>query len=549
MLVPVHPPHFVPLSARLRLTQLLNSGPIVPIVVVFSSEFEHRDFCARFPTSCDAETTGFYGTSMEQLLGDKNATEAAEMLGLSLKDVRSGEKISIKKQRLVPPFNDFMERERIGGCPKKAPGRTFQTIKKFYGAAFGGPQICTSFWVSDAESLPFRKHDLRKHLQTLNSQPGSILSSWWDEEECNQDAQINSDNSCILWMLGLMSNAARAKGWLSPKNGTGAGGSAVGGSAAPGRRMAATPGSPTLLVSPADRVKALATPATDEIAPLLAALERFFHHPRLVKQSFFFVDQWWIYDRQAIRDWISLQEGLFDMGYWRQIAGGRISDNSIFGLMQEWAVVRTELAPFAAGLPASVVAASSAPQQPTTQQSSSLPSRPFVRKNVRQILKQAHPSLFEQCCSCAIEPRSSVHASGVGVSAVPCSSSVDVLGENRCIMQKAAQQAVGSVLTVESILTTFVETLGQFGAANWLRFADIADAAFNEQTENGFGLHWCVNNCFSKEVWERLVGGGEDGVGAAQGEPRITGVDKSVFAEFRDVFLQESWVAKGEAGP
>ncbi|CAE8622058.1 unnamed protein product [Polarella glacialis] len=183
MLVPVYPAHFAALAARMEMIRRTNTGPVVKSVVVFGDAAEHTDFCNRHPAAC-SEGTGFHAMNLDQLLG-KEAHKALES--------------SLGMQQ---PYSDFEYKGERFECEAKSSGRVYQTVKKFYGAAFG-PEACSTYWVCDAESLPFRKHNLSEHLELNARFPQLVISGWHDEPKCAKvQVDDGTDQSCAV----LMSN-------------------------------------------------------------------------------------------------------------------------------------------------------------------------------------------------------------------------------------------------------------------------------------------------------------------------------------------------------
>lgn len=57
-------------------------------------------------------------------------------------------------------------------------GRSYQALKKFYGAAFARKQ-CSMYMVSDAESYPWKRHDLAKWLRVAATEPFVVTGNWY----------------------------------------------------------------------------------------------------------------------------------------------------------------------------------------------------------------------------------------------------------------------------------------------------------------------------------------------------------------------------------
>ena len=108
------------------------------------------------------------------------------------------------------------------GCSPKFSGQCYQSLKKFYGATEGAPAHCTHFWLTDAETFPFRPYNFtdltrlsferaevtrpsgraaqREHLFR------SVLSWYPDRFGCRAKQDMYGDASCGTWVaanLGL----------------------------------------------------------------------------------------------------------------------------------------------------------------------------------------------------------------------------------------------------------------------------------------------------------------------------------------------------------
>ncbi|CAE8607759.1 unnamed protein product [Polarella glacialis] len=258
MLVPVYPDHFAALAARMEMIRRTNTGPVVKSVVVFGDAAEHTDFCNRHPAAC-SEGTGFHAMNLDQLLGKEAHKAFKSSLGME------------------QPYSDFAYKGERFGCWAKSSGRVYQTVKKFYGAAFG-PEACSTYWVCDAETLPFRKHNLSEHLELNARFPQLVISGWHDEPKCAKvQVDDGTDQSCAV----LMSNVTN------------------------GMRY------------PSDTKTSIFT-------------------PQRWKQVFLFVDQWWFYERTVTADWLRFLEGATNMPAWAVFAYYMFSDMSVYGMMMHW---------------------------------------------------------------------------------------------------------------------------------------------------------------------------------------------------------------------
>ena len=127
-------------------TAALAIGPVPTTVVVFDDSGASRDFCRRFAAACT--TPGFVALNLQALVGDAAYAVAQGML-------RTGGYQSRERLRDTQHPNDALAKE----CFPKFGGQCYQSLKKFYAAA-DGPAHCGLYWVSDAESYPFRPFNL-----------------------------------------------------------------------------------------------------------------------------------------------------------------------------------------------------------------------------------------------------------------------------------------------------------------------------------------------------------------------------------------------------
>lgn len=258
MLVPAYPPHFKLLNIRILMTSRLNVGRLVKTVVVFGTDEERERFCTLYQLSCSAEV-GFLGISLEGLLGKYKHDQLLMRLGM-----KRG------------PSTHFVGDRR--GCWEKSGGRVYQTVKKFMGSAFGPPE-CSIFWVTDAESIPFRKHDLHKLLEANAKEPGAVLSHWVNEERCsNYACDDGTDESCAT----LLSEEANGLRFLTDKQ------------------------------------------------PTQFTRQRW-------EKGFWFFDQWWMYEPQATRMYLDMLNSTMHREAWDWISYYGFSDSSMYYPMMEWA--------------------------------------------------------------------------------------------------------------------------------------------------------------------------------------------------------------------
>lgn len=390
MLVPAYRPHFQNVNARLLMTNRTNIGPQVKTIVVFTDAKEHDAFCKEYSQAC-REDVGFRGTSLEELLGATKLQQLTNTLGMhgKPKEVFQGDR---------------------QGCFSKSAGRVLQTVKKFYGAAYASPE-CSIFWVSDAESLPYRKHNLYKHL-LANEGKSNLMADWHNEKGCaHVQHDDGSDPSCAAFFSSL-ANGFRHHNDVSSSQWT------------------------------KDRYT----------------------------QEYWWVDQWWTYEPRATTSWLDLIKETSGREAWDFISFYEVSDNSLYHPMMDWLA---------------------------TQEGSTATSR-----NIRDALQNKHATAFNECCSCDAATN---HPP-------PCSDMVSLLGDS-CLQQK---------IPMEQMLQLMNKDFGVFGVANYNRFMYVPVDALNYMDAEGAGFHWCYNNCFKPEAFERMQ--------------KIENVDMDGLKMFEEVF-------------
>ncbi|CAE7645001.1 GIP [Symbiodinium sp. CCMP2456] len=153
----------------------------------------------------------------------------------------------------------------------------YQAVKKFYRVAYG-PAECQTYWVSDAESLPFRKHNLTEHLALNSRSPRIVVSTWHDEPDCaNVAADDGTDQACAIMMTN-QTNGMRFKN---------------------------------------DDAQSVWT-------------------PRRWKKVFHNVDQWWYYDRTVTAEWLDFLANSTGVPAWSVFGLYELSDMSVYGMMMHW---------------------------------------------------------------------------------------------------------------------------------------------------------------------------------------------------------------------
>lgn len=199
MLTPVHAPNFDHLAHRLEKTAALSIGPPPTTVVVFDDKGANRNFCARYPNACGQSS--FVALNLHTLVGSDAYAAAQGML-------RTGGYLSRERLRNKLHGSSALARE----CFPKFGGQCYQSLKKFYGAA-SGPEHCRIYWVSDAESYPFRPfnlsalaaHTLRSDRRVLGARPFLLVPTWHpDRYGCTATTNLYDDSDCAVWIASSL---------------------------------------------------------------------------------------------------------------------------------------------------------------------------------------------------------------------------------------------------------------------------------------------------------------------------------------------------------
>ena len=181
MLVPVYSVHYGVLATRLTLQDRLIEGETVPTVVVFDDSFAHETFCHRYSLAC--KVRGFFPVTLATLLGEGAYKKARDRL------------FSLEGRKEMPKLNPGLGH---GGTIQMSAGRTYQSLKKFYGAAFARGQ-CSMYMVSDAESYPWKRHDLAKWLRLAAAEPFVVTGNWYRHKHgCTHMLDSHSDEPNFL---------------------------------------------------------------------------------------------------------------------------------------------------------------------------------------------------------------------------------------------------------------------------------------------------------------------------------------------------------------
>ena len=197
MLTPVWSPHFHHLENRLMQTARFAVGNIPTTVVVFDDAAAHAAFCARHPKGCSPDVK-LYPLNLKALLGDEKYAVARSMLA-------SGNWRRRERQRNRTFGNDPL----ASACSPKFGGQCYQSLKKFYGAAQGP---CSRYWVSDAETFPFRMYSWSRLVQVawpITRRPFLLAPSWYpDRWGCTYTQDSYSDSSCGVWTASRLKLAS-----------------------------------------------------------------------------------------------------------------------------------------------------------------------------------------------------------------------------------------------------------------------------------------------------------------------------------------------------
>ena len=181
--------HFSHLATRLAATERFSLGPTPTTVAVFDDRPTAARFCARFASAC--ASASFVQLDLHTLLGDEAFAAARSML-------KTGGWKNREKLRGTWHPNSPLARE----CAAKFSGQCYQSLKKFYGAA-EGPTHCDYFWVTDAESFPYRPFNFTE-LVRHSLRDGRLFKpsvSWFPSRYgCTGVQNRYSDPACGAWV-------------------------------------------------------------------------------------------------------------------------------------------------------------------------------------------------------------------------------------------------------------------------------------------------------------------------------------------------------------
>ena len=180
--------HFPFLAARLALTKALGEDR-PRTVVLFDAAVDRDTFCAAYGEACD---------DVDAVLLEAVSTEgeyASARTALADPDPAPG---------AAPPH-----------C-RDSPGRVYQTYKKLRGvSSLAG--VCGAVWLSDAESLPYRKFNFTRHMFARGSDT-RVISSWYPNASgCSDEAEgMWRDPACgnfIAQRLGFRTPGSNGSTW------------------------------------------------------------------------------------------------------------------------------------------------------------------------------------------------------------------------------------------------------------------------------------------------------------------------------------------------
>ena len=197
MLVPVHKPHFGFLKKRLDLTYRLFEGEPPHTVVIFDNESAISEYMTLNPEHRD--NSKVHPLSLKSMVGETEFAQLVEFLQSA-------------------STADEYHTDSYSGCLKRTPGRVYQAIKKFYGPLFS-PDFCHFFWVSDAESWPFRKFNFNELVQYSfignTTCMYQLVNSWHPRQDCaGATHDFHTDVSCSI----MVQNALRFSGYWDERS-------------------------------------------------------------------------------------------------------------------------------------------------------------------------------------------------------------------------------------------------------------------------------------------------------------------------------------------
>jgi hypothetical protein len=175
MLTLAHEADFLALAARLILSRRFVRGPVPQTVVVFDDAAAKEGFCREYHAA--------------NLCRSIVALDLAAILGETAYT-------TVQREYFLPAPSALprlgADRRAATECRHRTGGRQYQALKKFYGA-INGPASCLQYWVSDAESFPFRPYNfsslVRAHHVTATWYEDKLGCTWqhnlWGSAACN----------------------------------------------------------------------------------------------------------------------------------------------------------------------------------------------------------------------------------------------------------------------------------------------------------------------------------------------------------------------------
>ena len=157
---------FSALAARLLLSRRYLRGPAPKTVVVFDDLPDRQAFCSIYNATHVCHS--IVALTLASMLGHANYTR--------LRAAFFPEEEALGPDRRLVPAPG-LDRRAVLDCPWRTGGRKYQALKKFYGAIHG-PASCKRYFVSDAESFPFRPYNFSDLVR-----PHYVLSSWYEDRQ------------------------------------------------------------------------------------------------------------------------------------------------------------------------------------------------------------------------------------------------------------------------------------------------------------------------------------------------------------------------------
>ena len=168
-----HEADFRALAARLVLSRRYLRGPVPQTVVVFDDAPAKERFCREYHAI--------------NLCRSIVALDLASILGAAAY-------ATVQREYFLPAAIALptlsADRRAVTECRWRTGGRQYQVLKKFYGA-MNGPASCMRYWVSDAESFPFRPYNFSSLVRAHH-----VTATWYDDK-----------HGCT-WQHNLWGNAA-----------------------------------------------------------------------------------------------------------------------------------------------------------------------------------------------------------------------------------------------------------------------------------------------------------------------------------------------------